>query len=129
MTFPANPAERSPKGDHNRRLALAIDPEVFAAEAGVTVEELREYEETGPDGRFDVLVAERVGKALELMETLKEPRVTNGPTPTTRVVTLPPTSIQRDVDSGGWFGRSGRGERRGLVRSLASSVAPDPVAG
>jgi len=44
-------------------------------------------------------------------------------------VTLPPTSIQRDVDSGGWFGRSGRGERRGLVRSLASSAAPDPVAG
>jgi transposase len=44
-------------------------------------------------------------------------------------VTLPPTSIQRDVDSGGCFGRSGRVERRGLVRSLASSAAPDPVAG
>ena len=46
-----------------------------------------------------------------------------------QTVTLPPTSIQRDVDSGGWFGRFGRGERRGLVRSLASSAAPDPVAG
>lgn len=44
-------------------------------------------------------------------------------------LTLPPTSIQRDGDSGGWFGRSGRGERRGLVRSLALSAAPDPVAG
>ena len=44
-------------------------------------------------------------------------------------LTLPPTSIQREVDSGGWFGRSGRGERRGLARSLASSAAPDPVAG
>ncbi len=44
-------------------------------------------------------------------------------------LTLPPTFIQRDVDSGGWFGRSGRGERLGLVRSLASSGAPGPVAG
>ena len=32
-------------------------------------------------------------------------------------VTLPPTFIQRDVDSGGWFGRQGLGERRGLARS------------
>src|SRR5690606_16854323 len=38
--------------------------------------------------------------------------------PRGRALTLPPTSIQRDVDSGGWFGRSGRGERRGLVRRL-----------
>lgn len=81
MTFPTNPTERSPKGDHNRRLALGIDRDVFAAEAGVTVEELRDYEETGPDGRFDVSVAERVGRGLELMETLREPRVANGPVP------------------------------------------------
>ena len=44
-------------------------------------------------------------------------------------LTLPPTLIQRDGDSGGWFGRSGGGERRGLVRSLALSAAPGPVAG
>jgi hypothetical protein len=44
-------------------------------------------------------------------------------------VTLPPTSIQREVDSGGCFGRSGRGERRGLARSWSLSGAADPVAG
>jgi hypothetical protein len=82
MTFPADPNQRSPKGDHNRRLSLGIDPDVFAAEAGVTVEELRTYERTPPDGEFDQGVAERVGRALEMMEALKEPRVDNGPKPT-----------------------------------------------
>ena len=81
MTFPINPSERSPKGDHNRRLALAIDPDVFAATAGISAEQLREYEQTGPDGHFDLAVAERVGRALEVMEARKEPRVDNGPTP------------------------------------------------
>uniref|UniRef100_UPI0037C104A8 tyrosine-type recombinase/integrase n=1 Tax=Devosia sp. TaxID=1871048 RepID=UPI0037C104A8 len=38
-------------------------------------------------------------------------------------LTLPPTSIQRDVDSGGCFGRSGRGERRGLV-SIGVQTGP-----
>ena len=36
MTFPHDPHERSPKGDHNRRLALGLEPEQFAAEAGVS---------------------------------------------------------------------------------------------
>jgi hypothetical protein len=90
MTFPANPAERSPKGDHNRRLALAIDPDVFAAQAGITVEALREYEQTPPDGNFDPVVAQRVGEALEMMEALKEPRVDNGPIPTNTVTDLAP---------------------------------------
>ncbi len=46
------------------------------------------------------------------------------------VVTLPPTSIQPEGDSGGWFGRFGRGERRGLARSWSLSGAADhPVAG
>lgn len=44
-------------------------------------------------------------------------------------LTLPPTSIQRDVDSDGWFCPSGRGERRGLAWSWPLSAAPDPVAG
>ena len=87
MTFPANPLERSPKGDHNRRLALGIDPEVFAAEAGVTTEALREYEMT-PDASFDPVIAERVGRALEMMEVLKKPQVDNGPTPTNTVDNL-----------------------------------------
>jgi len=68
MTFPADPSRRQPKGDHNRRLALGLEPEQFAAEAGITVEELREYEFTGPDHDFDIEVARRVGEALERLE-------------------------------------------------------------
>jgi hypothetical protein len=89
MTYPVNPSERSPKGDHNRRLALAIDPDVFAAAAGISTEQLRAYEQTGPDGHFDLGVAERVGRALEIMEARKEPRVDNGPTPTATSYTRP----------------------------------------
>ena len=33
MTFPANPLERSPKGDHNRRLSLGLDAGAAAARA------------------------------------------------------------------------------------------------
>ncbi len=68
MTFPSNPADRQPKGDHNRWLALGLDPEVFAAEAGISVKALRDYEETAPDQDFDANVAERIGAALERLE-------------------------------------------------------------
>jgi hypothetical protein len=68
MSLPPHPAMREPKGDHNRRLALGMDPEVFANHAGVTVEELREYEMTGPDGSFDLAVADRVGRALDRLD-------------------------------------------------------------
>ena len=68
MTYPLDPAMREPKGDHNRRLALGMDSELFAAEAGVTVEELRSYETTGPDDDFDLAVADRVGTTLERFE-------------------------------------------------------------
>ena len=81
MTFPANPEQRFPKGDHNRRLSLNIDPDVFAAEAGITTEELRRYELSTPDGPFDTTVAEKVGKALERFEANVEPDVDNGPVP------------------------------------------------
>jgi hypothetical protein len=64
------PSQRQPKGDHNRRLAMFLEPEEFAAEAGVTVDELREYEHTGPDGRFDLEVARRVGEALDRLEAV-----------------------------------------------------------
>jgi hypothetical protein len=84
MTFPHNPAERLPKGDHNRRLALGMDPDVFAAEAGVTVEELRDYENTWPDHEFDLAVAEKIGAALERLEANPPAtqKVVNGPKPT-----------------------------------------------
>ncbi|HEY8577532.1 MAG TPA: hypothetical protein VIL88_14490 [Devosia sp.] len=68
MTLPINPAERSPKGDHNRRLALGMDPDDFAREAGVTTDALREYELTSPDHNHDPYVAELVGAALERLE-------------------------------------------------------------
>lgn len=64
----SDPTQRQPKGDHNRRLAMGLDPDQFAAEAGVTTEELREYERTSPDHRFDPAVAARVGAALERLE-------------------------------------------------------------
>ena len=68
MTLPSDPARRSPKGDHNRRLALGLEPEQFAAEAGVQLEELRQYELTSPDQDFDLAVADRVGRALDRLE-------------------------------------------------------------
>jgi hypothetical protein len=68
MTVPSNPAERQPKGDHNRRLSLGLDPESFAAVAGITVEELKDYENTWPDHEFSPMVAERVGEALARLE-------------------------------------------------------------
>jgi hypothetical protein len=70
MTPPVDPVEREPKGDHNRRLALGVDAEVFAAEAGITVEALRAYEETSPDGDFDAEVARRVGETLARLEAV-----------------------------------------------------------
>ena len=68
MTFPANPRERSPKGDHNRRLALGLDLDQFAMEAGVTAKQLKDYEMTLPDDDFDLDVAQRVGAALDRLE-------------------------------------------------------------
>ena len=81
MTFPANPAERSPKGDHNRRLALGLDADHFAALAGVSVEELHEYESTGPDQSFSDWIADKVGAALEVAESRMTGKVDNGPNP------------------------------------------------
>ena len=68
LAIPDDPSQRQPKGDHNRRLALFLEPEVLAAEAGITEEALRDYERTPPDGKFDVDVGRRVGEALERFE-------------------------------------------------------------
>lgn len=65
-----DPAERQPKGDHNRRLALKLDADVFAAEAGITVDELKSYEFTPPDGTFDIEIARRIGAALDRLEAV-----------------------------------------------------------
>lgn len=68
MTEHVPPSMREPKGDHNRRLSLGMDPADFAAAAGITVEELRAYELTAPDQDYDMQVADRVGAALERLE-------------------------------------------------------------
>ena len=81
MTFPANPAERSPKGDHNRRLSLGLDADDFAAQAGITSQELHDYESTGPDHEFRADIAEAVGRTLEFAEARTTGVVDNGPNP------------------------------------------------
>jgi hypothetical protein len=68
-----HPSQREPKGDHNRRLSLGLEPEDFAREAGITVEELRAYELTSPDQDFDLAVAQRVGEALDRLEANPPP--------------------------------------------------------
>lgn len=65
---PIDPADRQPKGDHNRRLSLGIDIAVFAQYAGLTAEEVHEYEATSPDHTFSIEVARRYGEALEKLE-------------------------------------------------------------
>ena len=57
-----------PKGDHNRRLALGIDIADFAAEAGLTQEQVHDYEFTTIDHDFDRAVAEKYEAALERLE-------------------------------------------------------------
>jgi hypothetical protein len=59
---------RQPMGDHNRRLALGVDIEQFAAEAGVSPDALRAYELTPAGSDFDLAVAGRVGAALDRLE-------------------------------------------------------------
>jgi len=73
MTLPFDPADREPKGDHNRRIALGLDQDAFAREAGITLQELHGYEATGPDEDFDLEVARRVGTALERLEANPPP--------------------------------------------------------
>lgn len=80
MTEPVYDDERSPKGDHNRRIALGFSLEEFAAEAGVIPEALREYETTGPDDDFNLAVAHQVGVTLDRLEALAEQPSTNPPT-------------------------------------------------
>jgi transcriptional regulator with XRE-family HTH domain len=60
--------ERSPKGDHNRRIALGMSVAEFASVAGVSEDELREYEATGPDHAYDLAIAHRVGNILDRAE-------------------------------------------------------------
>jgi transcriptional regulator with XRE-family HTH domain len=61
-------APLQPKGAHNRRLSLGLEPEALAAEAGVTTEQLRDYERTSPDHDYDLDVARLVHQALERLE-------------------------------------------------------------
>ncbi|KKB78228.1 hypothetical protein VW35_11255 [Devosia soli] len=60
--------DHQPKGDHNRRLALGMDIAVFAAEAGLTQEQVHDYEFSAIDHEFDAAVAEKYEAALERLE-------------------------------------------------------------
>jgi hypothetical protein len=64
-------APLQPKGAHNRRLSLGLEPEALAAEAGVTTEQLRDYERTGPDHDYDLEVARLVYAALDRLERVE----------------------------------------------------------
>jgi hypothetical protein len=79
MTLPVYDDERSPKGDHNRRIALGFSLEDFATEASLAPEALREYETTGPDDDFNLAVAHQVGLTRERLEALAEQPSTNPP--------------------------------------------------
>jgi len=81
MTFPSDPRERLPRGDKNRRLSLGVTREEMAGAAGITIDQLHDYEHTQPDRSFSVEIAERVGAALERLEAIRTPRVYNGPVP------------------------------------------------
>jgi hypothetical protein len=74
MTDFTAPGERQPKGDHNRRIALGFDIDAFAQEAGITTEQLHEYETTAPNHDFDAEVARLVGIALERLESAERER-------------------------------------------------------
>ena len=74
MTEPLDPSQRQPKGDHNRRIALGFDINQFAVEAGITVEQLHDYETTAPDHDFDPETAHHVGVALERLENAHKER-------------------------------------------------------
>lgn len=77
MTHYTSDAPFQPKGDHNRRLSLGIDPDQFAAEAGITTEQLRDYERTSPDHDYDPGVALKVTQALDRLEQ-NLPNLQNG---------------------------------------------------
>lgn len=68
MTQYTSDSPYQPKGDHNRRLSLGLDPDQFAAEAGITTDELRDYERTAPDHDYDPNVALRIALALDRLE-------------------------------------------------------------
>lgn len=88
----SDPSTRQPKGDHNRRLALGMDIDDFALEAGLTAAQVHEYEMTSPDHAFDANVAMRYGAALDRLEA--------NPPPTQRVQntsTLPPGTANENA--------------------------------
>ncbi len=68
MSTPTDPAQREPRGDRNRRVSLGIDPEQFAAEAGISVDDLRAYENAADDHMFSPTIAQRVGETLDRLE-------------------------------------------------------------
>ncbi len=132
MTFPADPTQRQPKGDHNRRLSLGLDPEEFAAAAGITVEELRDYENTWPDHQFSPMIAERVGEALERLEAVLPNseaagirQLTEADVPAINTLEAVPSVEQSIRDTAYYLWENdGRPEGRALPGWASSSLTP-----
>lgn len=58
----------NPSRDQMRRVSLGIEPEAFAAEAGISVAELGDYERRTHGEDFDIEVARLIGIALDRLE-------------------------------------------------------------
>jgi len=83
-----------------------MDLDAFATEAGISPEELKQYEMTLPDtGGFDLEVARRVGAALERLEANppSTQKVINPPSvdqTTTKAEAQGKTTDMKDVERG-----------------------------
>lgn len=73
MSTYTSPEMRAPKGDHNRRLSLGIDIDDFAKEAGLTREQVHDYEMTPIEHNHDLDVAQKYGIALNRLEDQPPP--------------------------------------------------------
>lgn len=68
MSSTTDSVVHQPKADHDRRLALGLDPRTVAEAAGISVDQLTDYEGTWPTYAFDAEVAMRVKEALHRLE-------------------------------------------------------------
>jgi hypothetical protein len=60
-----HPPVRSAASDRRRRMELGLSLDDFAIEAGISPNQLHDYESTAPGGRVDANVVLCVGEALE----------------------------------------------------------------
>jgi transcriptional regulator with XRE-family HTH domain len=63
-----HPPVRSAASDRRRRMELGLSLDDFAIEAGISPNQLHDYESTAPGGRVDANVVLCVGEALDRLE-------------------------------------------------------------